>query len=590
MRRFIAYFPFFILIFFCIKSFGQFLPNYYPVLESNKGLGNKNVNYNLISITSGTTSPNDSAGFNSYIKAGTLQKNGLTNLAVQNGTINTTSSTNYNALNWNSYTQLQNATFAGVNPYSGFGDYFSFVVSGYFIPKETGTYTFTIESDDADELVINNKVIVSQYGAHGPSAIGTHTGTISLIAGVKYQFRVRMQETQIGEALNVFWKKPSEASAGIWYQDVEELSSLNVINNGLVYKFDFNNFYTYPLAGNKAYDLLNNKDGTITGATFKDTVKALPNSSLSFVMNTNYVDFGTSPTNFPTGDISVSVWVNFQELYNPWNIYMTKWFGGSQDFHYAVKYNGTNYYQNLYTTSNSDMYGSTIISKYNWYCLGFTLTNGGQMQFYVNGLPDGDPFNNVSRTNNTNSNFYLGDYRFNAGFLGYLSAASVYNRALSASEMLANFNSEKNRFGLMFSPADASYWTATSSWQGDAFAAQNQSNSSYYHYTPWIDSQQGWSPNSKNLTDNIYIKLENTRFVNGIVSQGRANLAQWVTQAKVEYSIDGTTWTLINTFNMNTDMNSKVYNYFSSPVYAKYIKVTPTAYSGFPSMRLGVMY
>lgn len=579
-----------LLLFFCIKSYGQFRTNYFPFLESNKGIGNKNVNYNLFSITSGTASPSDSAGFNTYTKAGTLQKYGLSNLAVQSGTINTTATTNYNALNWNSYTQLQNAVFAGTSPYTGFGDYFAFVVSGYFIPKETGTYSFTIEADDADELVINNKVIVAQYGAHGPSAIGTHTGTISLIAGVKYQFRVRMQETQVGEGLNLFWQKPSEVAAGIWYQDVEELSSVNVINNGLVYKFDFNNQSTYPLTGTKAYDLVNGLSGNITGAVYKDTVKALPNSSLSFAANTNYIDFGTSPTNFPTGDISISVWINFQDLLNPWNIFMTKWFGGSTDFHYAVKYNGTNYYQNLYTTSNSDMYGSTIITKYNWNCIGFTLTNGGTLQFYYNGLPDGPAIANVTRTNNTNSNLYFGDPRSTTGFIGYLSSANVYNRALSAPEMYSNFIAEKNRFGLMFSPTDASYWYASSIWDNNAFNMPDQYNNALYHYVPWIDSQQAWSAANNTYTDSIYIKLDNPRYVNGIVTQGRKDAAQWVTRATVCYSLDGTNWILDNTYNLNTDQSTKVYNYFAKPIYAKYISVRPTAINGHTSMRLGLMY
>ena len=586
------------MLFLSVSLYGQFLPNYYPVLESNKGLANKQLNYNLYSITSGTASPADSLGFNTYIKAGVLQKYGATSLAVEKGTTNTTASTQYNALNWNNYTQLQNATFAGAAPYSGFGDYFSFVANGYFIPKETGTYSFTIEADDADELVINNKVVVAQYGAHGPSAIGSHTGTISLIAGLKYPFRVRMQETQVGEGLNVFWQKPSEVSSGSWYQDVEELSSVNVINNGLVQKLDFNNAYTYPLTGTKVYDLLNNQHGNISSAVYKDTVKALPNSALYFNSNASYVDFGTNPTNFPTGDISVNFWVNFQDFNSPastyiWNILFTKWFlgaaSGTPDMHYSVKYNGTNFYQNLYTTGNNDMYGTAIITKYNWYNLGFTLTNGGNLQFYINGLPDGPAFTGVSRTYNANSNYYLGDPRAGSlGLIGYLSAANVYNRALTASEMLSNFNAEKYRYGLMVSPVDASYWSASSVWVNEAFAYWS---GTYGHYTPWIDSQQGWSAANNNYSDYLIIKVENTRYVRGIVSQGRANAAQWITQAKVEYSLDGTNWVLINnSVNMNSDQNTKVYNYFSTPVYAKYIRVTPTGYYGHTSMRLGLIY
>jgi hypothetical protein len=427
----------------------QILSNYYPLFESNKGIGNAKLSYNLYSINSGTTSPVDSNTFDTYIKNGTLQKYGTTTLAVEKGTINTASSNQYNAINWNSFTQLQNALFSGTSPYSGFGDYYAFIVSGYFIPKETGTYKFTLEADDADELVINNKVLIALYNAHGPSALGTNQGSISLVAGVKYAFRVRMQESQVGEQLNLFWQKPSEQNAGIWYQDVEEVSSLNVINRGLVQKLDFNNFYCYPLVGSQVYDIMNNSIGTIAGPVYYPKVGSKPNSSLYFNGNGQYVSFGATPANFPTGDMSVSVWIYFTALNNgTWNIFLTKWFGGtSADFHFAVRYNGSNYYQNIFTTNISDKYGVNVISPNTWYNLGFTIKNGGDLQLYLNGKPDGTVSSGASRTN-TNSILYLGDYRAGvASFTGYINAVNIYNRALSASDMLLNYNAEKSSFG-----------------------------------------------------------------------------------------------------------------------------------------------
>ena len=474
MKKFIYQFQVLFFLFFTNFCYSQILPTYFPVLESNKGLGNRQLSYNLYSITSGSANPVDSAGFDNYIKTkGTLQKNGSTLLAVEKGTINTVASTQYNILNWNSNTQLQNAVFSGTSPYSGFGDNYALVISGYFIPKETGSYLFSIEADDNDELVINNKSLVSEYvlAGHGPSPIGTHTGSISLIAGVQYQFRVRMQEATVGEQLNLFWQKPSEQGAGIWYQDVEELSSVNVINRGLVHKLDFNNFYSYPLTGTKAYDIVNNNFGNISGATYNSKVNSMPSPALYFNGNAQSIDFGTSPTNFPSGDISASVWINFSQLNNAsWNIFMTKWFGGTTDFHYSVKYNGTNYKQNLYTTTSYDNYGSSVINPNNWYNLGFTLTNGGALQMYLNGLPDGNVVNSVSRTNGT-SNFYLGDPRAGSTvcFTGYIGDVNIYNRALSQSEMLSNYNATKNNFssiiqnGLMMNlinpPSSGSTWT-----------------------------------------------------------------------------------------------------------------------------------
>jgi hypothetical protein len=94
------------------------------------------------------------------------------------------------------------------------------------------------------------------------------------------------------------------------------------------------------------------------------------------------------------------------------------------------------------------MNGTSIISPNKWVCLGFTLKNSGDLQFYVNGVPDGK-FTTVTRTPNSNSFLYLGDYRAGTGlsFNGYLSGVNFYNRTLTQVEMLSNYNAFKGRFG-----------------------------------------------------------------------------------------------------------------------------------------------
>jgi hypothetical protein len=226
----------------------------------------------------------------------------------------------------------------------------------------------------------------------------------------------------------------------------------NIVTSGLVQNLSASNTASYSGSGGTAWNDLsgNNNNGTLSGPTYYSTVNGLSIPSLYFNGNGQFVSFGSSPPNFPTGDISVSVWINFSVLNNlEWNIFMTKWFGGSTaDFHYAVKYNGTNYKQNLFTTNSSDLYGTSIIAANTWYCLGFTLKNSGDLQFYVNGVPDGK-FTSVSRSNG-NSTYYLGDYRPGPRicFTGYLNNVNLYNRTLNSDEMLNNYNATKAKYGL----------------------------------------------------------------------------------------------------------------------------------------------
>lgn len=122
-------------------------------------------------------------------------------------------------LDWTSWNVLTNAGIAVPNN----GEQFSVQVSGYFIPEESGTYLFTCEGDDAVDLFINNVNVANHYGAHGTAGLGSHTGTINLLQGIKYSFRARMEENGGGEGLRVFWRKPSENSG--WHIYSSEITS-----------------------------------------------------------------------------------------------------------------------------------------------------------------------------------------------------------------------------------------------------------------------------------------------------------------------------------------------------------------------------
>jgi fibro-slime domain-containing protein len=431
-------------------SFAQILPNFYPSLESNRPKGNKYLYYRLYS-TSTSAFPATAAEFEtSFATAANYKLSGYVALTSNAGNLNTSSSYSANLINFLSQTDLKNA-IGNQTPYSGFnGDGFTIVVSGYFIPKQTGTYTFTIEGDDAVDLFINDQNVVNQYGAHGNSAIGTHTGTISLIAGKKYTFRARMQEGAGGEVMQLFWKKPSESNSSTWYQDIEELSGEEAVPNGLVFSLDPANWYTYPKYGTSVYDLKGNATGTMGGNISYNTTAA---GTFLLDGNADYVDFGKTPANFPTGDISVFVWVKPTTLTNGWNIILTKWFqdyagtGGYSDFHYAIYPSGVNYYQNLYTTTQSNLFGSTPLTVNNWYQMGFVIS-GGTMQMYLNGVPDGASRTN-SRTNYTQSSLWLGDARSGVGgFIGNIGSVLIYNRGISSDEVLQNYNATKHKYGL----------------------------------------------------------------------------------------------------------------------------------------------
>lgn len=442
----------FILLLISFVAQGQIMPTYYSTLESNRPKGNKSLYYRLYS-SSTTTYPANATEFETnFTTAANYKLSGYVALASNAGNLNTSSSYSTNVLNFLSQTDFKNA-INNQTPYSGFnGDGFVIVVSGYFIPKQTGTYTFSIEGDDAVDLFINDQNVANHYGPHGNSPIGTHTGTISLVAGKKYLFRARFQEAGGGEVLQLFWKKPSEASGSVWYQDIEELSGEEVVSNGLVFNLDPGNFYTYPKYGTSIYDL----NGNATGTLYNNTSYNSNNGGiLSFDGDADYVDFGKAPTNFPTGDISIFTWVKGSNFRTYWNIFLTKWFAnsaggsGGSDFHFDLYNNGTNVFQHVYTTNRSDMSGITPLYINTWYYVGFTIINGS-LQMYLNGATDGTVFTGAARLTAANSNLWLGDARTNGAVTlnGFVGSVQIYNRGISSYEVFQNFNATKHKYGL----------------------------------------------------------------------------------------------------------------------------------------------
>jgi len=117
-------------------------------------------------------------------------------------------------LNFSVYTTL---TSAGASVPTN-GDYYATEVTGTFVPKETGTYWFGVNSDDGGDIIINGTVVTTYYGGHGMS--GPITGSIYLVQGTSYSFKARMQEYGGGDGLAVVWKRPSQSTYSLQTDEI----------------------------------------------------------------------------------------------------------------------------------------------------------------------------------------------------------------------------------------------------------------------------------------------------------------------------------------------------------------------------------
>ena len=104
------------------------------------------------------------------------------------------------------------------------GDFYAIKFEFWFIPTQTGSYSFGINSDDASDISVDGTIISTYYGGHGAS--GYQYGSINLVAGTSYKIVARYQEYGGGDAFFVRWSRPSAPNTySYWTNEVTNINS-----------------------------------------------------------------------------------------------------------------------------------------------------------------------------------------------------------------------------------------------------------------------------------------------------------------------------------------------------------------------------
>jgi hypothetical protein len=158
------------------------------------------------------------------------------------------------------------------------GAYTGIKITGYFVPKETGTYSFGIDGDDGVDFSLDGTVITSFYGPHGFG--GYRYGTINLVAGKSYTFMARYQNWGGGWGMYLVWKRPSQSTWSIQADEVTTIVSTPtkkaITNFNLNTNLDATKFLTSTLAlsTNGSVDITNALDSNKITNGYKATIAA----------------------------------------------------------------------------------------------------------------------------------------------------------------------------------------------------------------------------------------------------------------------------------------------------------------------------
>ena len=221
--------------------------------------------------------------------------------------------------------------------------------------------------------------------------------------------------------------------------------SPKIVTNGLVLCLDAANRKSYSGSGTVWNELSNNMSAELVNSP---TFNSQNNGFFQFVTD----DFARIANNtaLDTQTPTVEVWIKTNALSQ--NGF---WFEkGDVNTQYSLFQNvgGTIYWrQNIGGITNLVTTASSVINATNWFQVVGTYTSGVR-RLYVNGaLVNADTQSGTIATNSGGMSIGVyGGYNGSRGYYynGNLSVCRVYNRALSAAEILQNYNALKGRFNL----------------------------------------------------------------------------------------------------------------------------------------------
>lgn len=233
----------------------------------------------------------------------------------------------------------------------------------------------------------------------------------------------------------------------------------NITTNGLVLLLDTANPKSYVSGSTTWNDLsIGKNNGTLTnGPTFNSG----NGGSIVFDGIDDNVVLG-NVLNMGTDSLTINAWFKLATSPNTDNYIFSKSFYGAQNYRYGLTVSNNKLVTFIQGNGGSDIIpiGSTTFTSNVWYMATTTINRNSSITMYVNGITEtltgtatisqwvGLNFQSINPAR-------VGSYTFsnnttpNLMFKGNIAQVQIYNRVLSQSEILQNYNATKSRFGLV---------------------------------------------------------------------------------------------------------------------------------------------
>lgn len=226
-------------------------------------------------------------------------------------------------------------------------------------------------------------------------------------------------------------------------------SGQKIITDGLVLNLDAAQLRSYPTTGTTWTDLSgNNNNGTlVNGPTFNSQ----NGGSIVFDGVNDFVQTVGGGNNL--SDYTFSAWFlnnDFSEIKYILNRGRDNLPGWSLQLQIAPSGKpGVGVVTTLPSILGYGVEGTTVINLNTWYYITGVWTSNTSLQLYVNGILEGT-ISATGRTSlrATSTSWFMGSITTSNFTSGRIGMTQIYNRALTAQEILQNYNATKSRYGL----------------------------------------------------------------------------------------------------------------------------------------------
>jgi len=223
-----------------------------------------------------------------------------------------------------------------------------------------------------------------------------------------------------------------------------------IVQDGLVLNLDAAVDASYPGNGTTWYDLAGSNNGTLTNSPTFDRGEG---GSISLDATDDYVDCGNLNIDIADG-YTLFIFFKARSLGTDSQLVTRDHSGRSRFWQFKISSGKLKFIRfDASQSVTANFIGSSTLSNGNTYCAAATFSSSVGSVLYLNGNSDGTDSGTTQNNSGTGTQgeIIIGGRGQNGNYpidpLGaQVYSCSIYNRALTAAEVLQNYNATKGRF------------------------------------------------------------------------------------------------------------------------------------------------